>query len=270
MTDDIRYSLDDLLAIMARLRDPQHGCPWDVQQDFSSIAPYTIEEAYEVVDAIDRKDWADLRDELGDLLLQVVFHAQMAEEAGLFDFADVAHAISSKMRRRHPHVFGDVRYADLAAQKRAWDDIKMAERVARGAPPDKSALAGISAGVPEWKRALTLQERAARTGFDWPDPQPVLAKLAEEIEEVRVEFAEGADPARLEDEIGDVLFVLVNLTRHAGVDFSAALRHANAKFERRFRQMEELAVASGTRLGDCTLPAQEALWQRVKALERKP
>ncbi|HEY0197140.1 MAG TPA: nucleoside triphosphate pyrophosphohydrolase [Rhodanobacter sp.] len=270
MTDDARYSLDDLLSIMTRLRDPQNGCPWDVQQDFASIAPYTIEEAYEVADAIDRQDWPDLRDELGDLLLQVVFHARMAQEAGLFDFADVAHAIGSKMRRRHPHVFGDVRYADAAAQKQAWEDIKTSERLARGAPPDESALAGVSTGLPEWKRALKLQQRAASTGFDWPDPQPVLAKLAEEIEEVRVEFAEGADPARLEDEIGDVLFVVVNLARHAGVDFSSALRHANAKFERRFREMERLAVADGKNLGEHTLAAQEDLWQRVKALEPKP
>jgi ATP diphosphatase len=268
MTDDIRYSLDDLLAIMARLRDPQHGCPWDVQQDFASIAAYTIEEAYEVADAIDRKDWPDLRDELGDLLLQVVFHARMAEEAGLFDFADVADTISRKMRRRHPHVFGDVRYADLDAQKRAWEAIKAAERLAAGAPPDHSALGGISSGLPEWKRALKLQQRAATTGFDWPDPQPVLAKLAEEIEEMRVEFVEGADPSRLEDEIGDVLFVMVNLTRHAGVDFSAALRHANAKFERRFRLMEQLAADQGEALDQHTLAAQEALWQQVKAIER--
>lgn len=269
MTDDTRYSLDDLLAIMARLRDPQHGCPWDVQQNFASIAPYTIEEAYEVADAIDRQDWPDLRDELGDLLLQVVFHSRMAQEAGLFDFGDVADAISRKMRRRHPHVFGDVRYADPDAQKQAWEEIKSAERAAKGAAPDASALAGISAGLPEWKRALKLQQRAAVTGFDWPDPQPVLDKLAEEIDEVRAEFADGADTARLEDEIGDVLFVLVNLTRHAGVDFSRALRHANAKFERRFRHMEQLAADDGKTLGDCALTAQEALWQRVKALEPK-
>jgi ATP diphosphatase len=268
MTDDIRYSFDDLLAIMVRLRDPQHGCPWDTQQDFASIAPYTIEEAYEVADAIDRRDWADLRDELGDLLLQVVFHAQMASEAGLFDFADVAHAISSKMQRRHPHVFGDVRYADTAAQKQAWEDIKTAERLARGAPAGDSALAGVSTGLPEWKRALKLQQRAATTGFEWPDPQPVMAKLAEEIDEVRAEFADGADPLRLEDEIGDVLFVLVNLTRHAGVDFSRALRHANRKFERRFRQMEQLAAADGRAFAEHTLAEQEALWRRVKALER--
>jgi ATP diphosphatase len=269
VTDSHRYSLEDLLAIMARLRDPQRGCPWDVQQDFASIAAYSIEEAYEVADAIDRGDFDDLRDELGDLLLQVVFHAQMAQEAGLFDFADVAHAISSKMRRRHPHVFGDVRYADLDEQKLAWEEIKAAERAGKGEPADDSALAGISSGLPEWKRALKLQQRAASTGFDWPDPQPVLAKLAEEVDEVRAEFANGADPARLEDEIGDVLFVMVNLARHAKVDFSRALRHANAKFERRFRQMEQLATASGSAFGECTLTEQEQLWQHAKAIERK-
>ena len=270
VSDDRRYSLDDLLAIMARLRDPERGCPWDVQQDFASIAPYTIEEAYEVADAIDRGDFDDLRDELGDLLLQVVFHAQMAQEAGLFDFADVADAISRKMRRRHPHVFGDVRYADAEAQKQAWEDIKTAERVSRGEPADTSVLTGISSGLPEWKRALKLQQRAASTGFDWTDPQPVLAKLAEEVDEVRAEFADGADPARLEDEIGDVLFVMVNLARHARVDFSRALRHANAKFERRFRKMEQLAAAEGDAFGERTLAEQEQLWQRAKALERQP
>jgi ATP diphosphatase len=264
-----RHSLDDLLAIMARLRDPQHGCPWDVQQDFASIAAYTIEEAYEVADAIDRRDWHDLRDELGDLLLQVAFHSQMAAEQGLFDFSDVAHAISDKMRRRHPHVFGDVRYADLDEQKRAWEEIKMAERAGKGEAPDHSALAGVSAGLPEWKRAVKLQQRAAGAGFTWPDPQPVLDKLAEEVDEVRAEFANGADPARLQDVIGDVLFVVVNLARHAGVDFSQALRHANAKFERRFRQMEQLATAEGGAFGERTLEEQEQLWQRAKALERK-
>ena len=270
MNDAHRYSLDDLLAIMARLRDPEHGCPWDVQQDFASIAAYTIEEAYEVADAIDRKDWSDLRDELGDLLLQVVFHAQMAREQELFDFADVAHAISAKMRRRHPHVFGEVRYADLDAQMRAWEDIKTLERADKGEAADDSALAGISAGLPEWKRALKLQQRAAATGFEWTDTQPVLAKLAEEIDEVRAEFANGADPARLEDEIGDVLFVAVNLARHAGVDFSQALRHANTKFERRFRQMEHLAAAEGAVFKERTLAEQEQLWQRAKAIEGKP
>jgi ATP diphosphatase len=267
-TTHARHPLDDLLAIMARLRDPERGCPWDVKQDFGSIAPYTIEEAYEVADAIDRGDWDDLRDELGDLLLQVVFHAQMAKERGLFDFADVARAIGAKMVRRHPHVFGDARYDDLDAQTRAWDEIKAAERAAKGEAHDASALAGIWRGLPEWKRALKLQQRAAAVGFDWPDHRPVFDKLAEEIGEVRAEFDAGADPARLEDEIGDVLFVVANLARHAGVDFSRALRHANAKFERRFRRMEQLAAAEGGTLAGHDLPAQEALWQRAKLDER--
>lgn len=269
MTDSPKHNLDDLLAIMVRLRDPERGCPWDVRQDFASVAPYTIEEAYEVVDAIDRGDFDDLRDELGDLLLQVVFHARMAQEAGLFAFPDVVAAISEKMLRRHPHVFGDVRYADLDEQKRAWEAIKTSERAARSELPDASALAGVSRGLPEWKRALKLQQRAATVGFDWPDPQPVLDKLAEEVGEVRAEFAAGADPDRLEDEIGDVLFVMVNLARHAKVDFSRALRHANAKFERRFRRMEQLAAAEGGVFGECTLEQQEHLWQRAKTAERE-
>ncbi|HEX7732453.1 MAG TPA: nucleoside triphosphate pyrophosphohydrolase [Rhodanobacter sp.] len=264
MTDAARHALDDLLAIMARLRDPERGCPWDVQQDFASIAPYTIEEAYEVADAIDRGDFDDLREELGDLLLQVVFHAQMAAEQGRFGFADVAQAISAKMIRRHPHVFGDARYGNLDAQKQAWEELKAAERAARGEAHDASALAGISRGLPEWKRAAKLQQRAAAVGFDWPDHRPVLDKLAEEIDEVRAEFEAGADPARLEDEIGDVLFVVANLARHAGVDFSRALRHANAKFERRFRRMEQLAAGEGGTLAERDLAAQEALWRRAK------
>jgi nucleoside triphosphate diphosphatase len=278
--------VDELLAIMRRLRDPARGCPWDLKQDFASIASYTIEEAYEVADAIDRQDWPDLRDELGDLLLQVVFHAQMASEAGMFDFAEVANAIGDKMRRRHPHVFGDVRYEDLEAQTRAWDAIKAAERAARGDAHDDSALAGISRGLPEWKRAWRLQQHAAAAGFEWTAPGPMLDKLAEEVEEVREEFAAGADAARLEDEIGDVLFVMVNLARHAGVDFSRALRHANEKFERRFRRMEQLAIAGTALAGpgptdgpvgqDCgdrrpfaerSLDEQERLWQLAKAEE---
>jgi ATP diphosphatase len=201
-------------------------------------------------------------------LLQVVFHAQIAHESGRFEFADVVHALSGKLRRRHPHVFADVRYADGDEQKRAWEAIKAQERSAAYRVADDSALAGISTGLPEWRRALKLQQHAAQVGFDWPDPQPVLAKLMEEVDEVRVEFARGGTPSRLEDEIGDVLFVLVNLTRHAGVDFSAALRHANAKFETRFRQMEQLAMADGGKLAQCTLAEQEILWQRVKARER--
>lgn len=268
MSESPRSGIDELLAIMARLRDPARGCPWDVQQDFASIAPYTIEEAYEVADAIDRGDFDDLREELGDLLLQVVFHAQMAAEQGRFGFDDVAQAISAKMIRRHPHVFGDAHYADLGAQKQAWEELKAAERAAKGEAHDASALAGVSHGLPEWKRATKLQQRAATVGFDWPDHRPVLAKLAEEIDEVRVEFEAGADPARLEDEIGDVLFVVANLARHAGVDFSRALRHANAKFERRFRRMEQLAAEAGGTLAERDLAAQEALWRRAKQDER--
>ncbi|RDS85421.1 nucleoside triphosphate pyrophosphohydrolase [Dyella psychrodurans] len=269
MSNATRYSLEDLLAIMARLRDPERGCPWDVKQDFSTIAPYTVEEAYEVADAIDRRDWHDLRDELGDLLLQVVFHAQMAQEQGLFDFDDVAHTISDKMRRRHPHVFGDVTYADLDEQKRAWDVIKAGERVAKGDAHDGSVLAGVSRGQPEWQRALKLQQRAATVGFDWPDHRPVIEKLHEELAEVQAEFEAGAAPARLEDEIGDVLFVAVNLARHAKVDFARALKHANAKFERRFRRMEQLAGERGQALSESDLRAQEALWQQAKTEERR-
>lgn len=269
MDDHARHSLDDLLAIMARLRDPQRGCPWDRQQDFASIAPCTLEEAYEVVDAIDRADYDDLRDELGDLLLQVVFHAQMAKERGLFEFADVVHAIGAKMLRRHPHVFGSERHEDAATQPRAWDAIKAAERTARGEAPDTSALAGISRGLPEWRRAQKLQQRAAAVGFEWAEAPPILDKLAEEVEELRAEFAAGADPTRLEDELGDVLFVTANLARHAGVDVARAFRRANAKFERRFRRMESLASAAGRPFGELGLAEQEALWRQAKADETR-
>ena len=261
--------IDDLLSIMARLRDRENGCPWDIEQTFETIAPYTIEEAYEVADAIDRKDFTDLRDELGDLLLQVVFHARMAEEAGHFAFADVVAAICDKMRRRHPHVFGDARVESAVAQTASWEKLKAMERASKG-EADTSALAGISRGLPEWQRALKLQKKAARVGFDWPDVNPVFDKLHEEIGEVRAEFASGGDAARLTDEIGDVLFVCVNLARHAGVDFSQALRHANAKFERRFRRMEALAAAQGETLDGQSLAEQDALWDAAKAEERAP
>ena len=268
MTDS-KPSIDDLLAIMSRLRDPQGGCPWDLQQDFSSIAPYTIEEAYEVADAIDRDDLDDLNDELGDLLFQVVFHAQMARERGAFDFADVVAAICGKMLRRHPHVFGDASREDAAAVERSWHAIKQAERAA-GGDADDSALAGIARGLPEWQRATKLQSRAAKVGFDWPGPEPVIAKLYEEVEEVRAEFAKGdvaANHARLQDEIGDLLFVAANLARHARVDVGAALRHANHKFERRFRAMERQAHADGVRLAELPLEAQEDYWARAKREE---
>ncbi|MDQ2971933.1 MAG: nucleoside triphosphate pyrophosphohydrolase, partial [Pseudomonadota bacterium] len=247
---------------MAQLRDPDAGCPWDVKQDFDSIAPYTIEEAYEVADAIDRRDFDALRDELGDLLFQVIFHARMAEEKRYFDFADVAAALADKLMRRHPHVFGNIRYANADEQSHAWETIKIAERAGKKNENDTSALAGIARGLPEWRRALKLQQRAASVGFDWPGPQPVMDKLAEEIDEVRVEFAQGANRDRLEDEIGDVLFVVVNLARHAQVDPARSLHRANAKFERRFRRMEILAAEAGETLDGKSPAKQDALWDR--------
>lgn len=268
MKDGIGHKVEALLATMARLRDPERGCPWDVAQTFDTIAAYTIEEAYETVDAIDRRDYPALRDELGDLLLQVVFHARIAEEQRLFNFGDVAAAINDKLVRRHPHVFADAHYDSADEQSGAWDAIKRAERAAKG-EDDASALAGIARGLPEWKRAMELCERAATTGFDWPGPEPVLDKLDEEVAEVRAEFASGADHERMLDEIGDVLFVVVNLARHAKVDFSQALRHANAKFERRFRRMEALAAAAGESLNGKSLAEQDALWDRAKAEERR-
>lgn len=272
---------------MARLRDRESGCPWDIEQDFASIAAYTIEEAYEVADAIDRNDLEHLKDELGDLLLQVVFHAQMAQEQGAFDFGDVVAAICDKMTRRHPHVFaaqgcanaaGDrmpgaaagASVEDVEAQTREWEAQKRREREAAG-DADTSALAGISRGMPEWQRAVKLQSRAARVGFDWPGPGPVIAKLHEEIEEVRAEFARGEvadNHARLQDEIGDLLFVAANLARHARVDVGAALRHANHKFERRFRSMESLATSDGASLARLPLDQQDAYWDRAKRIER--
>ena len=267
--------IDELLSIMARLRDRESGCPWDIEQDFASIAAYTIEEAYEVADAIDRNDLEHLKDELGDLLLQVVFHAQMAKEQGAFDFGDVVAAICDKMTRRHPHVFGDEARRDNAdSQLQHWEALKRAEREAKG-DADTSALAGISRGLPEWQRAVKLQHKAAKVGFDWPDPAPVLEKLHEEIEEVRAEFAAVAaapDDAdahdRLEDELGDILFVCANLARHAKVDVGSALRRANLKFERRFRTMEALAAADGGLAGQ-SLEAQDRYWDRAKAAEKE-
>ena len=266
--------LDRLLSIMVTLRDPQSGCEWDRAQRFETIVPHTIEEAYEVADAVARGDIADIRDELGDLLLQVVFHARMAQEQGAFEFADVVAAISDKMLRRHPHVFAGATVEGVEAQSREWDAHKRRERDAAG-ETDGSALAGIARGLPEWQRALKLQKRAARVGFDWPDPAPVIAKLHEEIEEARVEFAavaaapgDGAAQARLEDEIGDLLFVCANLARHAKVDPGTALRRANAKFERRFRMMEALAAADGVDLPDLPLDAQDGYWNRAKQQEQ--
>ena len=273
MSSADRGDIRTLIDIMARLRDPDGGCPWDLEQDFASIAPYTVEAAYEVADAIDRGDMDDLRGELGDLLLQVVFHARMAEEAGHFAFGDVVAAICDKMVSRHPHVFGGTQVSDALEQTREWEEHKRRERAARG-ETDDSALAGISAGMPEWMRAVKLQNRAARTGFDWPGPDPVIEKLHEEIEEVRAELdavaARPGDAAardRLEEEVGDLLFVAANLARHARVDVGSALRRANLKFERRFRAMEALATEEGTSLADLPLRAHEAYWARVKSGE---
>lgn len=265
-----------LLTIMARLRDRDNGCPWDLQQTFATIAPYTIEEAYEVADAIDRGDLDDLKDELGDLLLQVVFHARMAQEQGAFGFADVVDAISEKMTRRHPHVFAGMSVADSDTLNALWDAEKKRERLARqGRDADPSALAGVARGLPEWQRAVKLQDKAAKVGFDWPSHEPVIDKLHEEIDEVRAEFearaalpADAAAQDRLEDEIGDLLFVAANLARHAKVDPGVALRRANHKFERRFRAMEALAAADGVALATLSLSAQEGFWVRAKALEQ--
>jgi ATP diphosphatase len=265
-----RRDIAELLRIMARLRNPDGGCPWDLEQTFATIAPYTVEEAYEVADAIDRNDLPGLKDELGDLLLQVVFHAQMASEQGAFGFGDVVAAISDKLIRRHPHVFADTAADDAGTVSANWEAIKRQERQDAG-HVDDSALAGISRGLPEWMRAVKLQSRAARVGFDWPSPEPVIDKLHEEIGEVREEFARGPvqdNHARLQDEIGDLLFVCANLARHAQVDPGAALRHANLKFERRFRAMETAAAADGTSLAALSLEEQERYWLRAKLAER--
>lgn len=252
-----------LLGIMARLRDPERGCPWDVEQDFASIAPYTIEEAYEVADAIERGDMGELRGELGDLLFQVVFHARMAEEAGHFDFAGVARGIADKMIRRHPHVFGDEsRDRTPAEQTVAWEAIKAAERA--GKPAEAGVLAGVAAGLPALTRAVKLQNRAARVGFDWPNAGEVLAKIAEETAEL-VEARDAGAATEVAEEYGDLLFVMANLARHLGVDPEAALRAANAKFTRRFEAIEAALAAEGRRPDESTLEEMDALWNAAKA-----
>lgn len=260
---------DDLLRIMAKLRDPDGGCPWDVEQDFASIAPYTIEEAYEVADAIEQNDMDALKGELGDLLLQVVFHAQMASEAGHFDYADVVHGISEKMVVRHPHVFGGASVEDADAQTRAWEDQKAAERArkaeAEGRVP--SVLDDVARGLPALMRAEKLQKRAARVGFDWPTPAPVFDKICEELDEVADVIDNGSDPDRLEDELGDLLFTCVNLARKLGTDPETALRRTMSKFERRFRDVEAQAAQNGTSLKDMDIDELEALWVKAKATD---
>jgi MazG family protein len=259
--------IETLVAIMAKLRDPDGGCPWDLEQDFASIAPYTVEEAYEVADAIERGDMEELRDELGDLLLQVVFHAQMANEQGAFDFSGVVRAISEKMIRRHPHVFGDEGQRSAGEVKGRWEEIKAAEKAAKGAA-QTSILDDVPLALPALARAVKLQNRAARVGFDWPDTSQVIDKLNEEMLELSAEVAKGGDADRLEDEMGDLLFVYANLARHMKVDPEAALRRANAKFRRRFGRIEEKLAAQGRKPEDSTLQEMDALWNEAKHEER--
>ncbi len=249
-----------LIDIMAQLRDPRTGCPWDQVQNFATIAPYTIEEAYEVADAIARSDMPGLADELGDLLFQVVYHARLAEEAGDFAFTDVARGIADKMMRRHPHVFGDAAARESAGHSAAWESQKSAERAARG---QTGALAGVPTALPALTRAEKLTKRAARVGFDWPDATAVLAKLAEETAELQAELAQ-ADPMRLADEVGDMLFVLANLARKLNLDPEETLRAANTKFARRFAGVEAVLARAGLTPVDATLDQMEDAWREVK------
>jgi len=257
--------ITELLAIMAALRDPRTGCPWDVEQTFATIAPYTIEEAHEVADAIAREAWDELPGELGDLLLQVVFHARMAEEDGMFDFSDVVAAVSEKLISRHPHVFGDESRDKSAEQQvKDWEAIKAKERAAKS---EKGVLDGVALGLPALSRALKLQNRAARVGFDWPGPADVLAKLQEESAEL-VEARDSGDHAHLTEEFGDLLFVMANLARHLDIDPEEALRLANAKFTRRFGAVEAALAARNRRPEDSDLAEMDALWNEAKAAER--
>jgi ATP diphosphatase len=269
MPDDLIHDQDAgierLLAIMRRLRDPQSGCPWDIEQDFDSIAPYTIEEAYEVADAIARRDWADLESELGDLLLQTVYHTAMGEEAGHFTFQSVVRAISDKMVARHPHVFGAESRDKSAAQQTAdWERIKAAERAGR---KQQGTLDGVAVGLPALLRALKLQKRAARVGFDWPSTDEVIDKIREEAAEL-VEARDRLTREEIEEEFGDLLFVMANLGRHLGLDPEAALRAANAKFTRRFEAVEAKLAARGKTPSESDLAEMDALWEEVKAESR--
>jgi ATP diphosphatase len=268
-----------LLEIMAALRTPETGCPWDLEQNFASITPYTLEEAYEVVDAIERGDLADLRDELGDLLLQVVFHARMAEEQGAFAFPDVVEAITTKLIRRHPHVFGDIQDLPPEEVKRLWDTIKGEEKAERRAAREKMGLApeaheagflgGIPTALPALTRAQKLTAKAAKVGFDWPEPMQVIDKIHEELEEVK-EASSSGERDRIEDEIGDLLFSVTNLARHFGIDPERALRRTNAKFERRFRSIETVLGQQSRSLDEASLEEMETLWVAAKTAEREP
>jgi ATP diphosphatase len=268
-----------LIEIMAALRTPGSGCPWDLEQNFATIAPYTIEEAYEVADAISRGDLDDLRDELGDLLLQVVFHARMAQEQSVFAFPDVVQAITEKLIRRHPHVFGDSRGLNTDEVNIQWDEIKAQERAAktvranaRTPAPSVSgrdgALSGVPAGLPALTRALKLQQKAGKVGFDWNDPKAVLAKIREETQEIEAELESGKR-REIEAEIGDLMFAVVNLARHLDIDTETALRATNLKFERRFASIEDALATLGKTPNDATLEEMDVLWNQAKAAERK-
>lgn len=294
-----RKTIDDLIGVMAALRTPGSGCPWDLQQSFASIAPYTIEEAYEVADAIERGDMGDLRDELGDLLLQVVYHARMAEEAGAFAFADVADAIARKMIRRHPHVFGGEAARSTGAVEGAWERIKAEERAAKGGSGERgsdaaSVLDGVPLAQPALVRAIKLQDKAAKVGFDWPSLGPVFAKMHEELQELeeaamrldprgagqvsRHAAARDPDPPRpsapveqdaaIREEFGDLLFVMANVARHLKIDAEDALRRANAKFTRRFRYIEARLQESGRTPGQSTLEEMDQLWDEIRARDK--
>ena len=257
--------LEALLRIMARLRAPQGGCPWDLEQTFATIAPYTIEEAYEVADAIQRGDLASLKDELGDLLFQVVFHSQMAAEARAFTFADVVDAVTEKMIRRHPHVFAEAEVMTADAQTVAWEEHKKRERASREGK--QRLLDDVPVAFPALTRALKLQKRAATVGFDWRERARVMEKLEEEIRELNEAIADGAPKEKLTDELGDILFVAVNLARHLGVDPEEALRATNEKFTRRFAHVEDTITKTGRKLGDVTLDEMDAAWNDAKRLE---
>lgn len=270
------YKLDDLLHLMARLRDPQHGCPWDLRQDYASIVPHTLEEAYEVADAIARRDFPQVRDELGDLLFQVVYYSQLGREDGHFDFAQVVDGITRKLVRRHPHVFPDgdlhgpldLPRLDEATIKRRWEEIKAEERAEKAAAPEQlSLLDDVPAALPALSRAAKLQKRAANVGFDWADATPVVAKIQEELDEVREAMANG-QAAQVAEEVGDLLFVMVNLARHLQVDAEDALRQANAKFERRFRFIEEALKAQDRTPQEASLEEMDALWDAAKVEEK--
>jgi ATP diphosphatase len=264
MTGDADHAISKLLDIMRALRDPQSGCPWDREQNFGTIAPYTIEEAYEVAGAIEEADWPALKEELGDLLLQVVFHSQMASERNLFDFNDVVAAISGKMQRRHPHVFGGGEpIVSASAQTLAWEEHKARERAGK----ENGVLDGVPTALPALLRALKLQQRAASVGFDWDSAARVVEKIAEEAGEIVEAQAAGAPPEKLEDEIGDLLFAVANLARHLGTDPESALRATNAKFLRRFRKIEAALASRGKTPAAASLEEMEALWQSAKADE---